>query len=149
MSLDFKADPYLNKAALEYHILPNSFSGPQDQIKIQKYYFDFHTTSTGMLIKHSPKGTLIANQGEGLGQSCKCFADIYPTESSPVQFKLGLKSYGEIKLFVGSQHFKSYARLLMHRLPLHEEIDGSIVLKENRLLIKVGNDSSSIFLEIF
>ena len=144
-----QADPYLYKTALEYHILPNNFSGPQNQIKIRKYYFDFHTTSTGMLIKHSPKGTLIANQSEGLGHSCKCFADIYPTESSPVQFKLRLKSYGEIKLLVGSQHFKSYARILEHRLPLHEEIDGCIVLKENRLLIKVGNESSSILFENF
>ena len=144
-----QADPYLYKTALEYHILPNNFSGPQDQIKLRKYYFDFHTTSTGMLIKHSPKGTLIANQSEGLGQSCKCFADIYPTESNPVQFKLYLKCYDEIRLLVGCQLLKTYARLHVHRLPLHQEIDGCITSKENRLHIKVGNESSSIPFEDF
>ena len=143
------ADPYLYKTALEYHILPNNFSGPQDQIKLRKYYFDFQTTSTGMLIKHSPKGTLIANQSEGLGQSCKCFADIDPTESNPVQFKFCLNCYGEIKLLVGTQDFKTYTRLPVHRLPLHQEIDGCITLKEHRLRIKVGNENSSIPFEEF
>ena len=144
-----QADPCLYKTALEYHILPNNFSGPQDQIKLRKYYFDFHTTSTGMLIKHSAKGTLIANQSEGLGQSCKCFADIYPTESNPVQFKLYLKCYDEIRLLVGCELLKTYARLHVHRLPLHQEIDGCITPKENRLHIKVGNESSSIPFEDF
>ena len=139
-----QADPCLYKTALEYHILPNNFSGPQDQITILKYYFDFHTTSPGMLIKHSPKSTLIANQSEGPGQSCKCFVDINPTESDPMKFKLHVKCYGEMRLLVGCQVFKTYARLPEHHLPLHQEIDGCILLKDNRLHIKVGNKSSSI-----
>ena len=144
-----QADPYLYKTALEYHILPNNFSGPQDQITIRKYYFDFHTTSPGMLIKHSPKGTLITNQSEGLGQSCKCFVNINPTEFDPVQFKVYVKYYGEMRLLVGCQIFKTYARLPERNLPLHQEIDGCILLKDNRLHIKVGNKSSNILYENF
>ena len=141
-----QADPYLYKSALEYHILPNNFNGPQDQIKIRKYYFDFSTTSPSMLIKHGPKGTLIANEQL---RPCKCFTDIYPTESSPVRFKLYLKCFGEIRLLVGYQlpnDYASYARINVSRLPLHQEVDGCISLKENHLCIGVGNESARIVL---
>ena len=142
-----QADPYLYKTALEYHFLPNNFSGPQDQIKIRKYYFDFHTTSPGMLIKHGPNGTLIANQSEGLGQSCKCFVNITPTETDPVQFKVYIKCYGEMRFLVGYQFLKTYTRIYEHHLPLQQEIDGIIFLKHNHLCIIVGNEGSGILCE--
>ena len=139
-----QADSYLYKTALEYHILPNSFSGPQDQIKVRKYYFDFCASSTGMCIKQTPRGTVIANQNEGQGQACICYAEIHPTESNPVHFKFCLlKSFnGNIRLFVGSQRLKNYATLPVHGIPLNQEIDGCITLNERRLQIKVGNEKA-------
>jgi len=141
-----QADPYLYKSALEYHILPNNFNGPQDQIKIRKYYFDFITKSPYMVIKHGPKGTLISNKQTKL---CYCFADIYPTESTPVRFKVYLKCFGEIRLLVGYQFLNEYARIPVRRLPLHEEVDGCIIVKENHLWIRVGNERARILLEGF
>ena len=137
------ADLYLYRTALEYHVWPNNFSGPQDQIKIRKYYFDFRTNSKGMCIEHNPKGTFITNESESEGPSCKCFVKIHPTESSPVQFKICLRSCGDIRLLAGSRVTK-IARLSVHNFPLHKEFNGCITLKENHLQIKVGNDCASI-----
>ena len=146
-----QADPYLYKTALEYHILPNNFSGPQDQIKVRKYYFDFCTTSVGMCIKHTPKGTVIANQSEVQRHACKCYAEIHPTESKSVHFKFCLlKSYnGDIRLYVGSQLSKTYAILHVHCHPLNQEIDGCITLNERHLQIKVGNEKAVMAYEDF
>ena len=140
-------DQYLYRTALEYHVWPNSFSGPQDQIKIRKYYFDFRTNSKGLSIEHNPEGTFITNESEPEGAMCKCFAKIHPTESSPVQFKFCLRSSGDIRLIAGSQLTK-VACLSVHNFPLHKELDGCITLKGNHLqfilIIKVGNESASI-----
>ena len=134
-------DQYLYRTALEYHVWPNSFSGPQDQIKIRKYYFDFRTNSKGLSIEHNPEGTFITNESEP--EACKCIAKIHLTESSPVQFKLCLRSRGDIRLLAGFRLTK-VACLSVHNFPLHKELDGCITLKGNHLQIKVGNESASI-----
>ena len=136
------ADPYLYRTALEYHVWPYNFSGPPDQIKIRKFYFDFRTNSKGMLIEHNPMGTFITNEGDSEGPLCKCFVKIHPNESSPIRFKFCLRSYGDIRLLTGSRH--TIACLHVHSFPLHKELDGCIILKEGNLQIKVGNDSSIV-----
>ena len=146
-----QADPYLYKTALEYHILPSNFSGPQDQIKVRKYYFDFCTNSAGMFIKHTPKGTLIANQSKEVGHPCKCSAKIHPTESNPVHFKFCvLKSYGEIRLYVCTLRSEKYANIPVHgHLSINQEKDGCITVDGNRLQIKVGNDRAAMAYDDF
>ena len=143
-----RADPFLYKAALEYHVWPNNFHGPEDQIKIRKYYFDFPTTSKELLIQHNSKGTFITNVSESVESSgiCYCFAKVHLTESSPVQFKLYLRSCsGQIKVFAGIYAPKSrVARLCVDHFPLNKELDGCIALKEQNLQIKIGNDSATI-----
>ena len=137
------ADQYLYRTALEYHVWPNSFNGPQDQIKIRKYYFDFRTISKGLSIEHNPEGTFITNESESEGVSCKCVAKIHPTESSPVHFKFCLRSCGDIKLLAGSRLTKEIACLSIQNFLLHKELDGCITLKGNHLQIKVGDDTCS------
>ena len=135
-----QADPYLYKIALEYHLLPSSFSGPQDQIEIRRYFFNFRSTSPGMFIEHNPKGTFIKNQEDG---SCMCFAFVVPTESNPVRFKVCLRHFGNVKLLAGFKESKTYIRLPVSSSQLYIEIDGYITVKNDLLQLKVGDETAS------
>ena len=143
-------DPYLYKTALEYHVCPSNFFGPEDQIKIRKYYFDFRSASKGLLnIEHNSKGTFITNVDETEERSGRsyCYAKINLTESNPVQFKFYLRCcVGDIRVLAGifAAEKSIVARLSVDHFPLNKELDGCITLKGKILQIKVGNDSTTI-----
>ena len=67
------AVPDLYKAALEYHDT-GSYDGPQKQITVKKFYFDFDPVE-GLTIDHTPKGTLITKSQSPV-EICTCFASI-------------------------------------------------------------------------
>ena len=143
------ADPYLYRTALEYHVCPSNFCGPEDQIKIRKYYFGFRSSSKGLLnIEHNSKGTFITNLNEAEEQPGNyCYTKFNLTESSPVQFKLYLRScVGDILVFAGIKVAEKsiFARLFVNHFPLNKELDGCITLKGKILQIQVGNDSTTI-----
>ena len=143
------ADPYLYKTALEYHVCPSNFFGPEDQIKIRKYYFDFCCASKGLLnIEHNSKGTFITNvdETEEISGRSYCYAKINLTESSPVQFKLYLRSCnGDMLVFAGIFAAQKWivAHLSVNHCPLNKELVGCITLKGKILQIKIGNDSAT------
>ena len=123
-------DPYLYRVALEYHVCPSNFCGPEDQIKIRKYYFGFRSPSKGLLdVEHNSKGTFITTVNETEEQSGRfyCYTKINLTESSPVQFKLYLRScVGDIIVFAGifAAEKSIFARLSVNHFPLNKELDG-------------------------
>jgi len=91
------ADPILYTAALEYHLFPDAYEGPQIQISSRKHrpegikytndtprYMHVHRNSDAIVIKR------IAN-GHSQGVCGLCTIQVYPTKWHPVHFKIELR----------------------------------------------------------
>jgi len=88
------ADPSLYTAALEYHLFPDTYEGPQIQISSRKHrpegiiytnvtprYMRVHRNSDGIVIKR-----VANNQLQGIYGLCTI--QVYPTKWHPVHFKI-------------------------------------------------------------
>ena len=122
------ADPDLYKAALEYHET-DKFDGPEEQLKLRKFYFDFKPMGKDddIEIKHTNKGTLITNNGPVAFVTC--VTRILFTDSFKIPFTFCLKSCSDkhntlVKLYVSNDFGCPESNVV--KLPIGEELQGVI-----------------------
>ena len=131
------ADPNLYKAALEYHHIPEKFSGPEKQIELRNFCFKF-PSCRGLLIEHTAKGTLITKT-ETVYKWTKCNTVINPTASQAVQFKIHLKKCTHsIRLRLFYESFES-GRIACNIRRDFQEVDGSVSIDDTRVCLNVGS----------
>jgi len=149
------ADADLYRAALEYHLMPESYTGPAEQIKIREFYFDFYE-APDMQVSYTPKGTLITRvdgktEEDSVGGITATIVPI--NEQQPVLFKVCVKNSdidSIIKLLVtfkdeiapeGSH--KPFSRIRIDNLPIGKEVDGLFAVKGDTMLMKIGDNVAS------
>ena len=138
------ADPDLYKAALEYHNT-NKFDGPQDQIRLREHYFDFdRSVHTGILVQHTAKGTLLTKTSID-AKKTKSIAPVFLIEDQPVAFILYLQSCSNKSKTRFRLSYESFADEVVsdsdnvNKIPLGEEVEGCIYLKDSRVQAKIGD----------
>ena len=135
------ADPDLYKAALEYHST-NTFDGPEEQITMRKFYFDFDPVD-GLMIEHTPKSTLITNS-ELPTQKRTCIVQI--DCDTTIRFMFCLKNCSnkrKTKLFLSCGESDStespYCTCkTVEEIPVGEELEGSFYWFEGDLYVEIG-----------
>jgi len=88
------ADPSLYTAALEYHLFPDIYKGPESQIiprKCQPRYVYENATPECLDVSETPKGLVLINNHLG---DALCIIQVQPTEQRPVHFKIKYKYDG-------------------------------------------------------
>ena len=134
------ADQTLYTAALEYNNLPMSdiceseFS--REQLTLRKYYFNF-SSSPGLLIKHTAKGTVITLTKD-TDENLLTMAEICPTTEKPVRFKI--ENYG-----LGSIMLGGYYKTVLYSNSVYcgnREMgeEGIIMLRDNFLTTMIGHN---------
>ena len=137
------ADPDLYKVALEYHDT-GKYDGPQEQIKVRKFYFDFDSVD-GLVIDHSATGTLITKSQLPAGK-CASGVFIHP-EDEPISFTFCLKACAdklEGKLLLAYEDLSSYEYLDFDEIPLGETVRGNIHVDDGHIDLLVGTVLLSI-----
>ena len=123
------ADPDLYKAALEYHDTDN-FDGPQEQITVRKFYFDFDPVF-GLVIEHTPKGTVIT-KSQLSTRKRTCMVEVDFEIDTTVCFIFCLKSCQDkhnTELFLTYDYDENPAFAIsetVEEIPIGEEIEGRI-----------------------
>ena len=131
------ADPDLYKAALEYHHIPEKFSGPEKQIKLRKFHLKF-LRSEGLLIEHTAKGTLITKTDTAV-RFTRCLTKINTKASKTVQFKIYIKNCTQhirLRLLYASSSSSRVSCYIEHD---SQEVDGSIIMDDDRVCFTVGS----------
>ena len=140
------ADPDLYKAALEYHLMPKKFTGPDEQIELRRFYFDF-SGAKSMQVFHTPKGTEITQICGYDSQLCCVQTIVNVSEKQPVLFKFCLKKSQADSHIMFSGVYRSDSivpgdhksfEILLHEIPKGEVVNGSLTVTDNELLVKVG-----------
>ena len=146
------ADSDLYRAALEYHLMPENFIGPPEQIEIREFYFDFYE-APDMQVSYSPKGTLITRVDSKPTEDSPSgiTATIVPiNQQKPILFKVCVKNSNIdsiIKLLVtfkdetapeGSR--KPFSRIRIDNLPVGKEVDGLFAVDGDRMFMKIGEN---------
>ena len=146
------ADPDLYKAALEYHLVPKKFTGPDEQIQSRRFYFDF-SGPADMKVTQSPKGTEIMQICGYDSQMCCVNTIINVTEKKPVLFKFCLKrSQADSHIMFNGVYRNDSVRpgenksfqMLLHDMPKGEVVNGSLTITGSELLVKVGMKVAAI-----
>ena len=130
-------DPDLYKATLEYHDT-GRYDGPQEQIKMRKFNFDFDPVD-GLVIDHSATGTLITKSQLPAGK-CASGVFIHPEDKS-IFYTFYLKACTnklEGKLFLAYEDFSSYEYLDFDEIPLGETMRGNIDVDDGHIDLLVG-----------
>ena len=140
------ADLNLYKAALEYHET-DKFDGPEEQLKVRRFYFPFRTThglfEESFCIEHTNKGTIITCTNNNR-YICECTALIDLRENEPVNFTLTItscfkSSLAELRL-CGYAYGKAL-RIEISNFPLGKELQGSITKNGREISVEVGGSS--------
>ena len=141
------ADPDLYKAALEYHLMPKKFTGPDEQIESRKFYFDF-SGPADMKVSHTPKSTEITQVCSSYdSQFCCVNTIVNVSEKQPVLFKFCLKKSHEDSHIMFNGVYRSDPivpgdhksfQILLNEIPKGEVVNGSLTVTGNELLVKVG-----------
>ncbi|XP_065886966.1 BTB/POZ domain-containing protein 9-like [Dysidea avara] len=146
------ADPDLYKAALEYHLMPENFTGSPEQTEVREFYFDFYE-APDMQVSHTPKGTLITHVDGGVEEDSEVgiTATTAPiNEQQPILFKVCVKNSNidsVIKLLVnfkdetapeGSR--KPFSRIRIDNLPIGKEVDGLFSVNGDVMIMKIGEN---------
>ena len=131
------ADPVLYKAALEYHET-NKFDGPEEQITVRTFYFDFDSVHDSV-IEHTPKGTIITSHQSY--RKCKCM--VLLDFDITIRFVFCLKSCRnkrKTKLFLshGTESSEDDSIESVEDLPIGEEIEGSFFWLDDNLHFELG-----------
>ena len=143
------ADSILYMTALEFHLMPSKYDGPQIQLAKRKSGFSFFnlTTATMTITKDgSITKTSRSNGWDGL-----CAAQVYPTEQHPVHFKFLLKhSHSDrsgIKIVTRSCSMSSLSADSFsggmdgrYFLPnVGGEVEGAITMNGGKITTTIGN----------
>jgi len=131
------AVPDLYTAALEYHHIPEKFNGPEKQLELRNFYFNF-LNSEGSQIEYTPKGTLITKTGNTSGWT-RCQTIITAKASQAVQFKIFLKKCAHsirLKLFYESVESRRVSSDILRDF---QEVDGSVSVEDDKVCFKVGS----------
>jgi len=144
------ADPDLYKAALEYHDTLQ-YDGPEIQITMRKFYFDFDPVF-GLMIEHTPKGTVITKlQSLTRKQTCMVKIDFDTT----IRFIFCLKNCSnkrKTKLFLSygaTSDCNSYDDVNVESIPIGEEVAGSFYYFEDFLNVEIGDEVLCLSTEDF
>jgi len=148
------ADPDLYKAALKYHDTDN-FDGPEDQLTLRKFYFNFSVVlpeyENDLKIEHTGKGTMITNTNGNTYKGTNCFTVLFLRDDKPVNFILTflfLCDDSETQLLLHSRnHYVRYeAETVVGIIPLGEEVQGSVTKSGKKISAEVGDVRFHIFL---
>ena len=113
------ADPDLYRAALEYHDT-GQYTGPQEQITLRKFYFDFEPVN-GLIIEQTPKGTLITKPRLPEIEACYMCLDhshdyfVFCLKSCADKSKMGIQLINMDN--PTDSHFKE-----VHQIPIGDEL---------------------------
>ena len=132
------ADLDLYRAALQYHDT-DKFDGPQEQIKVRKYYFDFDPVD-GLIIEHSATGTLIT-KSQLPADKCTTGVFIHPEDES-ISFTLCLKACAdrqEGKLMLTYEDLSTFEYLDFDEIPLGEKVGGIIDIEDGHIELLIGD----------
>ena len=134
------ADPDLYKAALEYHDT-DKFDGPQEQIELRKFYFDFNEVE-GLDIKHTAKGTVIT-KSHLTGRRSTTFSVVYrdPPMMIPIPFVFCLQSCAnnqETNIAITCEKVPDMERVNVEKIPIGEEVQGFITLDDGHVKVVIG-----------
>ena len=124
------ADPDLYKAALEYHDT-DKFDGPQEQIEVRKFYFDF-IDGVGLDIMHTAKGTMI-RKSTAWHFTTTATAYVSIQELVPIPFIFCLKfcaNKRKTSISIRYQDSPDMDRVSVEKIPIGEEIHGLICLND-------------------
>ena len=135
------ADPDLYKAAIEYHD-SDKFDGPEDQLKLRKFYFNFcnYVRVDDLKIEHTAKGTVIKNDGPN--DSAICVAKVLFRDTINISFTFCVdfcqdKSKKTIMLFEPNPMRERWATFV--DLPIGEKIQGIISCGIDGIVLKIGD----------
>ena len=138
------ADPDLYKAALEYHDT-DKFDGPEDQLKLRNYYFDFKPMEDDIRVEHTAKGTLLTNDGPATFVTC--VAKVLFTDTIQIPFTFCLKSCRNrhntlLKLY--DINYCDVSQKDVTKLPIGKEVQGVVFIEPDHIKAHIGDVKLSI-----
>ena len=142
------ADPSLYTAALEYHVFPDKYEGPESQIiprkQQQSRYVYKNATPEYLNVSETPKGLILTNHSG----SALCIIEVQPTEQRPVHFKIKFKydNYGgghgyhflvpRFKSVCNNITLTTHDGIDLTR-PINYELDGTVSIKGNDVITTI------------